>query len=139
MNTKHVGEVSEAVIIAECLKLGYSISKPFGDNQRYDLILDVGGTLKKVQCKTGRIKDGAVHFPICSTKNYNGNSRTSYVGEVDFIFVYCPDNDAVYWLDLNTNKSKTSVSYRVKTPEYPQEKIRYAEDFVLDTLVQHVL
>lgn len=134
MNTKQVGEISEACIIADCLRFGYSVSKPFGDNQRYDLILDLDDRLYRVQCKTGRIRNGAVEFPVCSTKNYNGHSRQSYVGQIELIFVYCPDNNTTYWLNMETNTSKTSASYRVDEPEYIQTKMRFAKDFLLEDL-----
>lgn len=54
-NTKTVGDTTEAVVLAEFMKAGIPVSVPFGENQRYDLIADVHGTLLRVQCKTGRV------------------------------------------------------------------------------------
>ena len=33
---------------------GYQVSTPFGENTRYDLVLDDGTTLTRLQCKTGQ-------------------------------------------------------------------------------------
>src|SRR5262249_30713483 len=51
-NTKSIGEVSEAIILAEFLKAGFPVLLPFGDNQRYDMVVEVGGRFLRVQCKT---------------------------------------------------------------------------------------
>ncbi len=39
---------------------GYALYVPFSENTRCDLILDREGTLIRVQCKTGRLRKGAV-------------------------------------------------------------------------------
>lgn len=52
-NSKSVGERSEAAILNWLIQLGYAVSIPFGNNQRYDLIADDGKGLIRVQCKTG--------------------------------------------------------------------------------------
>lgn len=41
--TKQKGDVSEAVVLAELVKLGFSVLQPFGDNQSYDLVVEKGG------------------------------------------------------------------------------------------------
>ncbi|HEY4433318.1 MAG TPA: group I intron-associated PD-(D/E)XK endonuclease, partial [Candidatus Cybelea sp.] len=61
-NTKAVGDLSEAVVLAELIQAGYKVSLPFGEGQRYDLILDNEGVLSRVQVKTGRLRNGAILF-----------------------------------------------------------------------------
>ena len=34
-------------------EMGYSLLVPFGENTRYDLVVDDGSQLWRVQCKTG--------------------------------------------------------------------------------------
>ena len=60
-NNKTIGEHSEAILIAKLLEVGYGVLTPFGDNRRYDLVIeDADGNFHRVQCKTGRVaKDGA--------------------------------------------------------------------------------
>src|ERR1051326_6810435 len=55
------GKTSEAVILATLAQLGKSILIPWGE-ERYDLALDEGGELVRIQCKTGHIRDGCVCF-----------------------------------------------------------------------------
>lgn len=41
MLSKNKGELVEAVVLAELMKREIAVSLPFGDNQRYDMILDI--------------------------------------------------------------------------------------------------
>lgn len=94
MNTKDVGDISEAQVLAAFLRSGETILMPFGDNKRYDLVLDRGGQFVRVQVKTGRIRNGAVHFKTCSSDR---DARVAcYLGEADLFAVYCPGNHRVY-------------------------------------------
>ena len=52
-NHKAIGELSQAYIIARLIEIGYNVLVPYGDNLRYDLIIeDSEGKLQRVQCKT---------------------------------------------------------------------------------------
>jgi hypothetical protein len=54
VNSKAKGEISEGHAIAQLLTHRYAPSMPFGDNQRYDLIVDDGERLWRAQVKTAR-------------------------------------------------------------------------------------
>jgi hypothetical protein len=136
MNSKHKGEISEAVVISEFLKLGIPVSKPFGDNQPYDLIIDVEGILKKIQVKTGRLRDGVVVYNTIATTNtyikkYVKNSNRSYKGKIDFIAIYCPINNRCYLVSID-ECVKTAGSLRVdKTINSQIKNIKWAHNYVL--------
>ena len=55
VDTKAIGDVSEAMILTEFLKAGFPVLVPFGDNRRYDLVVEVGGHFLRVQCKTASL------------------------------------------------------------------------------------
>lgn len=96
MNTTGVGDRTEAVVLADLAKAGYTVLVPFGIT-RYDLAID-GGTgegIKTVQCKTGRLRGGCVVWNACSTQR-DSKQRTSYRGQVDYFGVWCPELGTVY-------------------------------------------
>jgi len=132
MNSKAVGEISEANILAEFMNAGYAVSIPFGNNQRYDMIVEsVGsdGRLWKVQCKTGRLRDGSIDFP-CSNITY-GNVRKDYQGQVDIFAVFCVETGRVYLVPAERCGS-SSVSIRVSYPKNNQLKtVLWAADCIL--------
>jgi hypothetical protein len=100
MNPKAKGEITEAVILAELMKRGKVVLLPFGNNQRYDLLIDDGGTFTRVQCKTGRLINHCVRFYTRSVNGFTGKKR-GYRGEIDLFMVYCPDNQKIYAINVN--------------------------------------
>lgn len=100
MNSKAVGELSEGMILARLLQLGYPVSIPFGNNQRYDMIVEENGKFLRAQCKTGRISRNCVSFTTCSTNGFTGEHR-SYHGQIDIFLVYCPINGNVYRIPVD--------------------------------------
>jgi uncharacterized protein YqeY len=51
MNHKSLGEKTLAIILAQLLKQDKKVLLPFGDNQRYDLVIDEGGQFIRARCK----------------------------------------------------------------------------------------
>jgi hypothetical protein len=84
-NTKKIGEISEAIVIAEFLKSGFPVLLPFGDNQRYDMVVEVDGRFLRVQCKTARtLRGGAVLcFNTRSTNRTRPIASSSYRNQAD--------------------------------------------------------
>lgn len=105
---------------------------PCGFNHRYDLVLDLDGEFVRVQCKTGRLRRGAVHFNSESVRsNSSAAIRRPYDGEADVFLVHCPDTDEIYAVPV-TDAPKRSVTLRVDPTANSQTKgVRWASDYVL--------
>jgi PD-(D/E)XK endonuclease len=87
---KEIGATSEALVLARLVELGYAVSIPFGGHLRYDLVVDDGSELTRVQVKTGRLTGNRIVFPTAS------RGRRSYVGAADDFLVYCPETSEIY-------------------------------------------
>src|ERR1039457_879780 len=94
MNSKAKGEISEGHVIAQLLTHGYAPSMPFGDNQRYDLIVDDGAHLWRAQVKTARMRNGCLVFNCCSI-DVNTQARRTYHGQIDIFLIV--DDGAHLW------------------------------------------
>ncbi len=113
-NPKAVGERTEGFILARLLQLGRAVSLPFGDNQRYDMIVDEGGALMRAQCKTGRLNEeaGFVEFDTRST-NWNSGVKRNYIGQIELFLVYCPQNGKCYRVPIEKcNVTETRLRIR---------------------------
>lgn len=100
MKPKQIGEISEAKIIARLLELEIPVSKPFGDNQPYDLIIEQNGKLLKIQCKTGRLKNKSITCKLTKARiNTKSQYVTNYIGLVDAFIIYCPENNECYYFE----------------------------------------
>ena len=143
MNSKDKGDISEAVVAAEFLKLGIPVSKPLGDNQPYDLIIDFNCILKKVQIKTARNKGDYTLIPTSKSINTyltKDKRRTSYKDKVDFIVAYCHTTNECYVIDVN-EVGNVQVTLRENLPINKQIKgIRYKKDYLLtySLMVKHL-
>jgi hypothetical protein len=131
MNTKAIGELSEGVILAHLLQMGWAISLPFGNNQRYDLIADTSGKLLKLQCKTAHFHKGCAVFATAS-KNGFTNERKCYKGQIDAFVVYYPPTKSVYLVPVEVAAS-TAMYLRLDPlkPNAPKSTVHWAKDYEL--------
>jgi PD-(D/E)XK endonuclease len=128
-----VGERSEAIIFAELVKRGHRVLIPYGDNHRYDLVIDVGGRFLRAQCMTGRLRQGVIRFATSSTRaNTVRAYQTPYNrDEIELFPIYCRDTDRVYAVDIDEAASFVS-GLRVDPAANGQAKgIRWAVDHEL--------
>ncbi|MGZ8795469.1 MAG: group I intron-associated PD-(D/E)XK endonuclease [Gaiellaceae bacterium] len=91
---KQIGDRTTLAVMLALRQSGYTLLVPFGENTRYDLVIDDGLQLARVQCKTGRLREGAIRFAACSTYAHHPNPKVvsrDYAGQVDFFGVYCPE------------------------------------------------
>ena len=116
MDRKELGAHTELQCITYLHGLGYTISIPWGDNARYDFILEVNGKLYKMQCKTSHLKqEGVYEFITCRRRiNRNENVRLYYKeDEVDFFVTFIKEK--CYLIPFNET-SKTQKTLRFIPP-----------------------
>jgi hypothetical protein len=101
-NTKHRGDESESKIIHEFVSDGYSVSIPFGDNDKYDLIVDSGENLYRIQCKTAwKNKPETIRFNTHSQTTADGEyHEETYHEVIDAFVVRYPETEQLYWIDI---------------------------------------
>ena len=131
MNSKDIGEMTEAQVLAALLRVRKVVLKPFGDNQRYDLVIDDDGAFLRVQCKTGRLIKGVIQFATSSSYAHRGRGRRGYVGEAEFFGVYCPETDKVYMIPLSkVSDRRRMLKLRVDpTKNGQKKKVLWAKDY----------
>lgn len=90
-NTTKQGDIGEARAIYEYTKIGYGVSRTLFDSEKYDLVIDDGKSLYRVQVKTasGRSKYGIYQ---CMLKTCGGNQsyhtiRNRQDNDYDILFV----------------------------------------------------
>jgi hypothetical protein len=127
-----IGQRSEGAIMTELIKRGYGVLLPLGVNQRYDLVIESEGRFLTAQCKTGRLRNGAVEFSGQSVQsNTRGSRRRSYAGQVDLFIVYCPANEGLWVIPCDEVPS-TGMYLRVDPPRNRQSKrVRWAREYEL--------
>ena|SRR5712692_5978945 len=134
-DTRRTGEISETVIIARFLQLGYVVLTPYGGNQRYDLVIEnAEGRFWSVQCKTARIDEGRTEIMFnTAIRNVTGKNRQSrhYRGQCDYFAAYNEALNKVYLIPVN-QVGLTSAILRLTPRRNNQDKNTiWAKDYEL--------
>jgi hypothetical protein len=89
--------------------------------------------LVRVQCKTGRLRNGTVRLNACSVRsNTKQVFRRTYLGEIDYFAVYCPDNRRVYMVPC-IGETPGEPTLRIDPAINRQsDGIRWAADYALE-------
>jgi len=136
---KDIGDHSTLAIMYALRSVGYELLLPFGENTRYDLVIDDGGAFSRVQCKTGRVRNGAIVFATASTYAHHPNPkvrRRGYEGEIDFFAVFCPDTGGVYLVPIRGLPTRSSAMVRVEPARNGQVRgIRHAAQYEVARLL----
>ena len=132
-----VGDQTTAMVLARLLQVYPLVLVPFGENQRYDLLVDKGDSFLRVQCKTGRLRNGVIRFRSCSFSYHHPSNRGTrfyqhhYRGAADVFGVYCPQNDRVYIVPVQ-QVGISEACLRIEPAKNSQaKKVRWAKDFEL--------
>ncbi len=139
LNHKEMGERSEAIIIGRLVYSGYTVLKPYGENQRYDLVIeDADRQFWRVQCKTAWLsKDQKIRvFNACSNhyayaSQKDTMTRKHYRGDVEYFAVYSPDTDKVYLIPIDHVGTSHASLRLIAAKNGNQHGIRMAQDYEL--------
>lgn len=112
MHPSDKGYVTEAVVLAELVKLEVTVLVPHGNNHRYDLVIDRGKGFERVQCKTAHMDKGSVVFNAYSHSVGSKDGTRGYFGEADLFGVYCVELDETYLVPVE-EQGPTKIYLRV--------------------------
>lgn len=135
-HSKQKGNIGEAKCLAALVSLGNPVLLPFGDNERYDLVVESKtGELLKAQIKySSQISpNGSLDFALVSSKNHTTNKiKDSYEEEIDIFLLYHSVVDQIFVLNKEQFKGKKSINFRLTEAKNGQTKgINFAQDFLL--------
>jgi hypothetical protein len=131
--SKAIGDRTTIAVMLALQDAGYAVSVPFGENTRYDLVIDDGRRLSRVQCKTGRLRLGTIVFATCSSYAHHSRPRViqrQYQGQVDLFGVYSPEMGGVYLVPIEDVPTRRTAALRVlPCRNHQRTKIRWAADY----------
>jgi PD-(D/E)XK nuclease superfamily protein len=115
LSTDQKGATAETAIALAAIKLGLGVYQPLVDGERYDLILDIGTRLLRVQCKWAkRCGDVLVVRCYSARRTREGLTKRSYTAdEIDAFAAYCADLDQCYFLPLERFAGRTAIQLRL--------------------------
>jgi PD-(D/E)XK endonuclease len=131
VSTINRGNAAEAAVLNAFIRAGLMVYLPFGDGSPYDLLVDSGHALIKVQVKCGRIRDECIAFNSCGTDH--GRGRMSYEGRADVFGVHAPQIDRVFIVPVE-GCARFQARLRLTPPRNNQQRrIRFASDYAVES------
>jgi hypothetical protein len=83
------GHLAELIFMRKAAGLGFSVSKPWGESERYDVIVRVGANLWRVQVKSVLAASPSRHDYCLRIAGGTARGRAPYsVSEIDFLAAY---------------------------------------------------
>lgn len=141
MNTKELGNLTELQVITELYALGVDVSLPFGNSQKYDLIADYNGQLKKIQIKHSApsYEGDSLIFIEFKTRwqghNASGYTQNYYTKEdIDYFATFF--GQKVYLVPVEECSGATK-RLRFAPPKSGQKiGINFAEQYLAEEVIQ---
>jgi len=118
VNSKRKGSFAVGTAIAHFLNQGITVLLPIVDCDRYDLAIDDGVSIKKVQCKytDSKEKSGAYNIDLRTFGGYR--EKTYFIkykeGDFDLLFVYC-SNGKKYLIPAEKVLTKAHIVLGIKS------------------------
>lgn len=138
MNSKRIGNIGEAKVLAKFVEMGIPIYIPFGDDEKADLVAEFNGKLNKIQVKTSiKYKNGCSIFDLTSSTAHrtNGGRRKYSNSEIDYFALYSLDRDKIYLMKAPDNPM-TAITIRFEdTKSGKKIGVNYESDFLIENIL----
>jgi hypothetical protein len=120
---KERGEWAELCFMARAAGMGMSVSKPHGDSRRYDVLVEAGGRISRVQVKSTIYRRRGSGYSL----NVMGPGRKRYAeGSVDFFAVYLIPEEEWYIIPSEAVGKKLSLHFTSGSKRARWERYREA-------------
>lgn len=138
MQTKVKGDISEAKALFEFQKRNIPVLLPWGDKERYDMVIELDNHFYKVQVKTANEEiNGAIHCYTRSSHNHTTHKNYyKYQGQIDYFVFYNMKYDLIAIVPIQDIGDKATFSLRLETPKNNQKQgVRYFSDYSFDKIL----
>jgi hypothetical protein len=131
VNTIARGNAAEAAVLQAFTAVGVNVLIPFGEGLSFDLgAMMPGGTILRVQVKSGRVRNGCVEFNAASTDH--GRGRVDYRGRADVLAVHVASLSRVFMVPVDDCPVYTGF-LRLDAPRNNQRRgVRLAERYAFE-------
>ena len=140
LTPKQKGNITELECLLTFVKNGYKVSIPFGEDCRYDLVVDINNKLYRIQCKTSHALPNPKEGFKFKTKSViitaHGTRESTYSkDEIDF---FATMYEGQCYL-IPVEECKKEKSLRFCYPVNGQKKgISLARNYTLEEVIKHL-
>ena len=131
-NLKREGELAESAFLHKALKMGLKVSKPFGDSERYDFIVDNGRKRLRIQVRsTNRTSRSKMYTVAACFKMRRGRGLVQHLPysdeEIDFLAVQVVPEDTWYLLPVTALRGRMRLNLYSRDHRNPGPEAEFRE------------
>lgn len=138
-DSKLKGNITELQVMTYITNIGYQVSVPFGDRERYDQIWDINGGLYKVQVKTASLgkQENTIKFSCRSSCRKNGKCHNANYKkcEIDFFATFWENKCYVVPIEETSNVKTLRL---LKTKNSQVKNINFADDYLAEKTIERL-
>lgn len=140
LTTKQKGNITELECLLAFVKNGYKVSIPYGEDCRYDLVVDIHNHLCRIQCKTSHAltnpEDGFKLKTQSVVITTHGTKQSKY-SETEIDFFATMYEGQCYLIPVAECGHEKTLRFRY--PANGQKKgVSLAENYTLEKMVEHI-
>lgn len=121
--------MAEAAFLHKASTLGFGVSKPWGESDPYDLIVDSGSALWRVQVKSSYRSNKYGGYMFCA--HGNRRKKAYSLKEIDALVAYIVPEDLWYVLPVSLFRKIKSLRLYPKPRRLPYKYNAYREEWQL--------
>jgi PD-(D/E)XK endonuclease len=107
--SKRKGVIAELIFVVKAASMGFAVSKPYGDSEPYDVIIEANGRLLRIQVKSV-FTTSRWGYSIAVTRKRQQKPGLPYSAlEIDFIAAYVVAHDAWYIIPVAEIVNLTNI------------------------------
>lgn len=108
-----IGDQGELAFQLECIKQGFMVSKPISQDSKYDLVVDTGDRIYKVQVKTAsrpkKYSNTSLRYEF--SLGSGSHKKTKYsTYDIDLVVCVCLDVNDFYFIFPETFKKTCRIN-----------------------------
>jgi len=107
LTRKRRGEMAEAAFLHKASRMGFGVAKPWGDSEPYDLIVDAGARLWRVQVKSAY--RAGEYGGYCFHAHGNAGKKVYSLKDIDVLVAYVVPEDVWYVLPVSLFRTVKSM------------------------------
>lgn len=137
LSSKEKGNLTELQCLTAVYELGYKASIPYGEDSRYDFILDIDGILLRVQVKTCQETNTGIKIPCRSTQVNTTQTKThSYNKEqIDYFATFYNGN--CYLIKVEECSTQKTLSFA--NTRKNQYDTNFIDNYLLKNQIDNIL
>jgi hypothetical protein len=106
---KRKGELVELIFVVKATGLGFAVSKPYGDSEPYDLVVEANGRLLRVQVKSA-FTTHRQGYSVSTARHRRGQLPHKYSArDIDFIAAYVAPHQVWYIVPVKETATRGHI------------------------------